>query len=131
MSQLSLLIVPTQAILGTFALEATTTSGPGGSVSFGTGSAPVGSLRAAGRGERVCNSVGPAASLGNAAEPGLVYFAQIGSQRVGQRPDISRSRCTTHKSVSAAPPAASRLLLFSGNATKKLQLDLHTDGAVA
>jgi hypothetical protein len=126
-SQLSLLIVPSQAILGTFSLKATTTSASG-AVSFGTGTVPAGSLRAAGPGETVCLTVGPAASLGNAAEPGLVYFAQVCTQQAAQ-PGFQQISVNYTQSVGSQLPAAPSLLLFTSNVTMKLQLDFTLVGS--
>lgn len=127
-SQLSLLIVPSQAILGTFALKATTTSGSGGSVSFGTGTVPATALRAAGPGELVCITTGPAANLGNAVEPALGYFAQVCTQQASQ-PGFQQISVNYTQSVSGLLPAASSLLLFSSNVTMKVQLDFTLVGS--
>jgi hypothetical protein len=124
-SQLSLLVLPTQSVLGTFSLSGTVTSG---SSNFGTGSVASQTLRAANPGEQVCITVGPAASLGNAAEPALVYFAQVCSQQ-SSVPGLQAITVNYTQSVNGAVPAGSNPLAFTGGVTMNLALDFVLTGS--
>jgi hypothetical protein len=124
-SQLSLLVLPTQSVLGTFSLSGTVTSG---ALNFGTGVVPSQTLRAADPGEQVCITVGPAASLGNAAEAGLVYFAQVCSQQ-SSIPGLQAITVNYTQSVNGAVPAGSNPLAFTGGVAMNLQLDFIIAGS--
>lgn len=124
-SQLSLLVLPTQSVIGTFSLSGTVTSGTS---NFGTGVVPSQTLRAANPGEQVCITVGPAASLGNAAEPALVYFAQVCSQQSSVA-GLQAITVNYTQSVNGAVPAGSNPLAFTGGVTMNLQLDFTIAGS--
>lgn len=124
-SQISLLVLPTQGTIGTFSLHGTVTSGLS---TFGTGAVPSQTLRAANAGEQVCITVGPAASLGNAAEPSLVYFAQICTQQASI-PGMQAITVNYTQSVNGAVPAGSNPLAFTGGVAMNLQLDFTLAGS--
>lgn len=130
-SQISLLVLPSQGTLGTFQLSGSVSSGPAGApITFGTGVVQPATLRAANPGEQVCITVGPAASLANAAAPNLVYFAQICSQQASI-PGFQAITVNYTQSVSGAVPAASNPLAFTNSVSMSLQLDFTLAGSTS
>ncbi len=129
-SQLSLLVVPTKNILGTFALSGTVISGPATApVTFGTGTLPAAELRAStGPGDTPCITIGPLAPLGNAGEPEIKYFAQVCAT---QAPQDGFQAIFVNYSQSMQGPLAPTptTLFFTNSVVMKIRLDFTLTGS--